>query len=47
MKIEIGKMIRKLRLKKSITQEELALKMGVSCQAVSKWENGVSQTKGY
>lgn len=42
MKIEIGKMIKKLRLKKSVTQEELALKMGVSCQAVSKWENGIT-----
>lgn len=42
MKIEIGKMIKKLRLKRSVTQEELALKMGVSCQAVSKWENEIT-----
>lgn len=33
-------MIAKLRKEKSVTQEELASKVGVSSQAVSKWENG-------
>lgn len=36
----VGAMIAKLRKEKSVTQEELALKVGVSSQAVSKWENG-------
>lgn len=29
------------------SQEEVAEKIGVSRQAVAKWESGVSQTKGY
>lgn len=36
----VGAMIAKLRKEKSETQEELAVKVGVSPQAVSKWENG-------
>ena len=38
MKLEIGKCIKSLRLQKGITQEELANYLGVSYQAVSKWE---------
>ena len=34
----IGPNIKRLRLKKQITQEQLSLAMGVSCAAVSKWE---------
>ena len=30
-----------------ISQEQLAFELNVSRQAVSKWESGVSQTKGY
>ncbi len=36
----IGTVIAKLRKEKGITQEELARNVGVSAQAVSKWENG-------
>lgn len=38
----IGSRIQKYRKAKGMTQEELAAKMGVSSQAVSKWENDVS-----
>lgn len=36
-----------LRRAAGLSQEELAERLNVSRQAVSKWENGVSQTKGY
>lgn len=36
----IGQIICKLRKEKNITQEELGKIVGVSTQAVSKWENG-------
>ena len=39
MKI-IGKQIRKYRTEKGYTQEQLGRILGVSTQAVSKWENG-------
>lgn len=32
---------------KGITQEQLAFMVGVSAGAVSNWETGISQTKGY
>lgn len=38
MNIYIGANIKRLRLEKQITQEQLSLAMGVSCAAVSKWE---------
>ncbi len=38
----IGSRIAKFRKEKSMTQEDLANLMGVSSQAVSKWENDVS-----
>ena len=38
----IGNRISKYRKAKGMTQEELAGKMGVSSQAVSKWENDAS-----
>lgn len=42
MNIEIGKKIKALRLQKGMTQEELAAKLNMSSQAVSKWENNVT-----
>lgn len=39
MNIEIGTKIKALRLSASMTQEQLAEKLGVSAQAVSKWES--------
>lgn len=38
----IGENIAALRKKKSMTQEALAAEIGVSAQAVSKWENGTN-----
>ena len=38
----MGKRIMQLRKEKGYTQEQLAEMMGVSAQAVSKWENDVS-----
>lgn len=44
---KIGKLIAELRKEKNLTQEELGRKLGVTKNAVSKWERGVSPTKGY
>ena len=40
--MDIGSHIRKCRLKKGITQEQLAEVLGVSAQAVSRWENNTA-----
>ena len=42
MSISIGKQIRILRQRKGVTQEAMAEVLGVSAQAVSKWENSVT-----
>ena len=42
--METKDMIRELRTKKDLSQDELAEKVFVTRQAVSRWENGVSQT---
>jgi len=42
--IEFGKRIADLRNAKNMTQAELAEKLSVTTQAISKWETGVSQT---
>jgi tetratricopeptide (TPR) repeat protein len=42
MGIEIGKQIKNFRIEKGVTQEELANYLGISYQAVSKWENDLT-----
>ena len=42
MEIKIGSKIKMLRKKNGLTQEQLAESIGVSFQAVSKWENDIS-----
>ena len=44
--MNVGDLIKKVRLEKGMTQEELAEKVGVKKSAVAKWENGrVSEIK--
>ena len=40
--MELGKKIRQLRFKSGLTQEQLAEKLGIGAQSVSKWENAVA-----
>ena len=40
--MELGKKIRALRFKAGLTQEQLAEKLGIGAQSVSKWENSAS-----
>lgn len=40
--MEIGNQIKALRLRRGVTQEALAQHLGVTAQAVSKWERGVA-----
>ena len=42
--LTLGRRIQALRREQSLTQEHLAEHMGVTPQAVSKWENEFSQT---
>ena len=44
MLICLGEKIRSLRAAKGITQEQFSYELGVSAQAVSRWENGVSHS---
>ena len=43
-KNKIGQFIKKCRKEQGLTQEQLAEKLGVSKNAVSKWERGVSHS---
>ena len=45
MNTEIGKEISKRRRAKGLTQADIAAKLGVSVQAVSKWERGLSKPR--
>lgn len=42
MTLEIGTQIKQLRLSRGMTQEMLGSELGVTAQAVSKWESGVA-----
>lgn len=39
--------LKKLRKETNTTQDDLATKLFVTRQAISKWESGVSQSIGY
>lgn len=45
--ITIGEKIAKLRKEKGLTQSQLAEMISVSNKTISRWETGVSPTKGY
>ena len=40
--MNIGNKIKELRKQRGVTQEQLAESMGISFQAVSKWENNIA-----
>ena len=42
MDLNLGTIIKRLRMEQSVTQEELAEYLGISFQAVSKWETGTT-----
>lgn len=44
MNLSLGAKIRELRHRESRTQEVLAEALGVTSQAVSRWEGGVSHS---
>ena len=41
---KIGAFLKQCRKEKNLTQEQLAETIGVSRQAISKWESGVSHS---
>ena len=40
--MNFAKKCKELRMKKAVTQEQMATALNLSSQAVSKWENGVT-----
>ncbi len=44
---KVGSFIKEQRQELGLSQKELAEKLYITDKAVSKWETGVSQTKGY
>lgn len=40
--LKLGENLKKFRSKRELTQEQLAAVLGVSAQAVSRWENGTT-----
>ena len=45
--VKIGKFISDERKAKEYTQKQLSELLGISDKTISKWERGVSPTKGY
>lgn len=45
--MEMSEKLYQLRKERGWSQEEVAVELQVSRQTVSKWESGVSPTKGY
>ena len=43
-RMKLGNNIRILRQRRGLTQEQVSAQLGVSYQAVSKWETGVSHS---
>ena len=41
---QMGALLSKLRRERGMTQEDMAEKLNLSRQAISKWESGVSQS---
>lgn len=42
--MKMNQIIRQKRIEKGLTQEQVALCLGVTAPAVNKWERGVSQS---
>lgn len=42
MKLYVGENLKRLRSEKNVTQEAVAEYLGVTYQAVSRWENGLA-----
>ena len=40
--MNIGEVIKEYRIRRNLTQEELATKLNLTPQAVSRWETGIS-----
>lgn len=45
--VKTGELIYKLRTERNLTQKQMADQLHISDKTISKWERGVSQTKGY
>ena len=44
MNVKIGSIIKKLRTENNITQDTLATAIGVTPQAISRWESEISHS---
>ena len=44
MELQIGTKLKELRRQRNLTQEEVASHLGISFQAISKWERGGSHS---